>query len=265
MELTEVQDVFAKALGVDHLSLQCFGESAVTYTTADNSYVHATYQIKNNNIFFENIEELVIDENTAKQTSRQILNNVVDALVKDNGAKADQCFEEFLLLPTIRKSLMEGAPSVWVEKGKPKKKRGPQPGWVVNARVAGKKKSQGLLSKSQKESAKREKKSLKSRFGSSVNVHHRFKKQDQKKSAKMIKEWINLVENVTGYIDYQEFGPVMRDSEVQRDEKGHVVAVRIPTSTLRNENKILTFNWKLMNTDLKILRGKMKTVHEDTA
>ena len=71
----------------------------------------------------------------------------------------------------------------------------------------------------------------------------------------MVKEWNVLVENVLGYVDYYENGPVVQNTQVKHDESGNVVAIRIPTNKLRNEAKILQFNWKTLNTDVVVKSG----------
>ncbi len=155
---------------------------------------------------------------------------------------------------------MEGESEVWVEpKGKAKKKGKPQPPWVAHKRAEAKKRSQRFVTPTEKDQKKKERESLKKRFGPGAHVHFRFKPQTKKK----MKEWFNLTENVFNYLDYQEFGPTIKNSEVERDEKGNVVTLRIPNSKTRNEGKILSFNWKTLNTDVMILRSKMKNLAED--
>ncbi len=268
-ELVRAEDVVARALDVDGLKLYCFGESSVTYETNDRSFVHATYRINNKNIILENIEELVIDEQTARKESKHLLTSMVEEILSNNDAKASDIFEKYLALPTVRKSLMEGSVDFWVEKpgAKTKKNRGPQSPSTVAKRVSSKKKSQSQIPDSEKAFAKQRRKSLKSQLGDSVRVHARFKKQNFVKAPKKkVNEWATLVENVAGYLDYQEFGPTMKDSEIRRDDKGNVVAIKIPTSHVRNEGKILSLNYKhMLDTELKVCRGKMKTVHEDTS
>lgn len=264
-ELTDAEGVLAKALDIDYLSLHCFGESDVTYGTADNdTFIHATYRIQDKHIILENIEELVIDDTTSKKQTRNLLNSMVNELLNNNDIKANQAFEEYMKMPSVRRGLMEGAPEFWVDKKAGKtstKKRGPQTPDVIAKRVRAKKKSQSLLSSSQKKQAKLRRDSLKKQFGKGVHVHTRFKKQAP---AKKVNEWANLTENVLNYLEYQEFGPVLNQCDYKHDDKGNVTAIRLPVKHVRNENKLLSFNWKTMKTDLEILRGKVKKVHEDT-
>lgn len=83
------------------------------------------------------------------------------------------------------------------------------------------------------------------------------------KSSKKMMEWYKITENVMDYIDYKEFGPAISQSAIKRDNKGNVVAIKMPNSNLRNEGKILSFNWKTLSTDNVVLRAKMKNLAED--
>jgi hypothetical protein len=259
-ELIQAEEVLAKAIGEEQLTLHCFDDSTVTYETLDKSYVHASYSLDKNNVIFENIQQLVIDESSAKQASQDLLRKMFDEVLSKNENAADAHFKEYIELPFVRRSFMEGESQVWVEpKGKSHKKGKPQPPWLSHKRAEAKKKNQRFVSTSEKQRAKRERETLKKRFGSGSHVHIRFKPQTKKK----VSEWYGLTENVFSYLDYQEFGPAAASSDVNRDDKGNVLAVRIPNSKSRNEGKILSFNWKTLNTDLMILRSKMKNLAED--
>jgi len=235
-ELMEAEDILAKALRVNNLKVYCFGENAVTYKTPGNSYVHASYRITPKDIIFENIEELVVDDDSARKEARTIVANMVEEILNKNNLKANEYFSQYMSIPSIRQSLLE---STMKCDDSPKKK---------------------VKDKIEDEDKGEEKKDRKKKF----NFFAKFKKEPKIK--KMVKEWKSLVENVFGYIDFQEFGPVMKESEIKQDDKGNVVAVRIPVTKLRNEAKILNLTYKhMLDTDLKILRGKMKKVDESNA
>ncbi len=53
-ELIEAEEVLAKALGEDKLTLHCFDQDTATYETVDKSYVHAAYSLADNKVVFEN-------------------------------------------------------------------------------------------------------------------------------------------------------------------------------------------------------------------
>lgn len=73
-----------------------------------------------------------------------------------------------------------------------------------------------------------------------------------------------MCENVLDYLDYKEFGPTIKESVVQHDERGNIVAVAMPTLQKRNEGKILSFNWKTLDHEVKTMRAKVKKLSEDT-
>ena len=92
-----------------------------------------------------------------------------------------------------------------------------------------------------------------------VKVH--MKKGGKKK----IHEWARIVENALSFIDYKQFGPVYKESVINHDDTGNVVAVKIPTLQARNEAKLLSFNWKTLDTDVKVLRSGAQNLSEDNA
>jgi hypothetical protein len=60
--------------------------------------------------------------------------------------------------------------------------------------------------------------------------------------------------------------PVLKYTTTQRDERGNVVGLSIPTEKLRNEAKILQLTYKnMLDTELKVLRGKAKGLSESMA
>lgn len=89
------------------------------------------------------------------------------------------------------------------------------------------------------------------------------RKRTKASIGKMVKEWNVLAENVLGYVDYYENGPVMSNSQIRTDDAGNVTTVRIPTAKIRNEAKVLQFNWKTLHTDVVVKRNGSKKMHED--
>jgi hypothetical protein len=75
-------------------------------------------------------------------------------------------------------------------------------------------------------------------------------------------EWANLCESVFGYMDFQEFGPVLNESTASRDDRGNVVSLMIPSKVARNESRMLNFNWKTLNTDVVVKRNGAKKIAE---
>jgi hypothetical protein len=79
---------------------------------------------------------------------------------------------------------------------------------------------------------------------------------------KTMKEWNTLTENVLGYVNHKEMGPFYKECTINHDDKGNVVAVKIPSDLKKNEGKILSFDWKTMDTEVKVLRSKAKKLCE---
>jgi hypothetical protein len=264
-ELIGAEDVLAKTLGVDDLKLFTFGESDVTYQAPDGTFVHANYKLGKEQLILESIEQLVIEQDSEKKTARQLLTNMVDALLENNDAKAGQLFENYLSMPFVRRELIvsEGFKvSVSKPTGTYSSLKGhKQSRNLVAKRTRSRNKTLGRLSRSQKKQLSLKRGSASKKLGGSSNP--RWRTYARKVKPAVIKEWGVLCKNVMGYLDYKEFGPVMAESYVQHDDKGNVTAVAMPTLQKRNEGKILTFNWKTLDHELKILRGNVKKLHED--
>ena len=263
-ELVLAEEILSKTLGTD-LELHCFGESDVTYKTADDNFIHAVYKVQDDQIIFENIKELVIDEESGKQGARKAISEMVDAIIENKSQVADQKFDEYFSMPTVRRQLNEGLKlKMTVSKPKgPKSKLAHKhrPKSAVMKGVRTRKKHARQLSTSAKAQMARLRKKGKSKLGGATNPRYRA----YVRAVKTMKEWSNLCNNVFGYLEYKEFGPVLSESFVRADENGNVNAVAIPSSQRRDEGKVLNFQWKTMDTDLKILRGKAKKLNEDQA
>lgn len=267
-ELIGAEDVLAKALGVDDLKLFTFGEDDVTYQATDGTFVHATYKIEQDNLILENIEQLVIDEESEKKKSREVLSTLVDSLLEGNEIKASQQFEQYMATPSVRRDFLvsevnETAFDVTVSK--PSGASSPlrhkkQNRSLVAKRTRSRKKTLARMSNSQKAQLSRRRKTASKKLGSS---NPRWRTYARKVKPAAMKEWGTMCENVFNYIDYKEFGPVMNESFVRQDNSGNITGVAIPSQHKRNEGKILSFNWKTLDHEVKVLRGNVKKLAED--
>lgn len=251
-ELIGAEDVLANTLGADNLSLFTFGESDVTYEAPDGSFVHASYTLDKDQLVLENIEQLVIEQQSEKKNARQILSNMVESLLENDEAKASNQFETYLSMPFVRRELLVSE--------------------AAKADADDDKKLPFFMKKGKKSKGKMSKKARRLAFLAMIKKGKDKKgKKDGKPNAYakkikpgVMKEWAVMCENVLGFVNYKNFGSVMSESQVQHDEKGNVTAVAIPTLQKRNEAKILSFNWKTLDHDLKIVRGNAKkTISED--
>ena len=262
-ELIEAQEVLAEALGLEFLELHTFGESDVTYETPDGTYIHATYTIKDDNIILENIEQLVVDEEGEKNNSRELVSKMVESIIDGKDAEANHQFEQYINSSYVKRNLSEATWRMSVSKPTGKRSklfRKKRNRAAVAKGVRSRLRTLRSMSNSQKKQNTLKRKRLSTKLGSSTNKRARVY---ARKVKKQLKEWSTLCENVLGYLDYKEFGPVVKETLINRDEKGNVSAVSLPTLQKRNEGKVLSFNWKTLDTDVKVLRGKMKELKED--
>lgn len=270
-ELIGVEDVLAKALGVDTLKLFTFGENDVTYEAPDGTYIHATYKVEKDNLILENIEQLVIDEETESKKNREVLSSLVDALLEGNELKANTQFDEYMATPSVRRGFLVSEADInetafAVTVSKPTGKRSPlrhkkQSRSLVAKRTRARNKTLARLSDGQKKQLARRRGMAAKKLGSSSNP--RWRTYARKIKPAHMKEWAVMCENVMGYLDYKEFGPVMNESLVRQDNSGNITGVAIPTQHKRNEGKILSFNWKTLDHEVKVLRGNVKKLAED--
>ena len=79
---------------------------------------------------------------------------------------------------------------------------------------------------------------------------------------KNMKEWSMIAENVLGFVDIHFNGPDIGQVGVLRKD-GEIVSVKVPTVALRNEARVLKFDWKTMNTDVVVKRNESKRIHEN--
>ena len=225
-QLVEAEQVLAKNLGIDAIKLHTFGESDVTYQTSDGNFIHATYAVNNDQIILENIEILIIEEESERLSARETISNMIDSLLESNDYAANNLFESYMSMPFVKRELAvnEATKISFAKKKKPKHPKKPH----------------------------------------SSKASHRNKKAIMAKAKpSVVKEWHSLTENVLGYIDYVNNGNIVRESSIRTDNRGNVVAIAVPTIEKRNEGKILNMGFKTMNTELKVIRKNMKKISED--
>ncbi len=108
-ELKGAQPILSETLGVGNMTLHCYGPENVLYETFDGTFIHANYTIKNEAVSFENVEQLVIDEESEKVKSKEILGTVLDSLLdEEQKEKASTLFADYLNLPATKRMFREG-------------------------------------------------------------------------------------------------------------------------------------------------------------
>lgn len=258
-ELEASSELLARALELEGLNLSSYNTNNVLFESLDGSHVHADYKIQNGYVQFDNVEQLVINEESEVASSKEILSKMLDSLIESNETQAEELFGEWMNLPRTKRIFSEAkvwrrAPKRVMINGKVVKKGWKKVKWDDHAktrepssdtieRMKSKKKNNKLKPASKKKLEKMQRSKIRL-----MNKH--------------MKEWHVIAENVLGYVDYNQNGPSIDQTQVLRKD-GEVVSVRVPTIKLRNEAKILSFNWKTMNTDVVVKRNNSKKLHEN--
>lgn len=269
VNLKEAEDVLSKILDVDGLELVSFGADNAIYETSEGTFVHTNYRTDNGDVVFENIEELVIDEESERQESRKILSNMVEALIEDHADQAQGLLQSYLELPANRRTMSEGLKKRVRERretvkgpdGNSKKvptgefevayerttPRKPQQPSVVARRKKGKEMAGRKRSASEEARRARKRAQVGTRLG-----------------RKQMSEMVRLVRNVEGYLDHKLMGPAINEAKVQHDSKGNVMGVRVPGNE-KMHKMMLQFNWNTAPTwrDVTVMRMSAKNLNEN--
>lgn len=257
-ELINAEEVLANVLEAEALELVFFNESEAVYKTVDQDYVRANYKVENGELKLENIEELVVDEESEKGESKSLISSMIDDLIENKDEEAGAKLEEYLNLAVVKRSITEGYKAkISNPRGKRSKLyRKKQPKSLVRKRIMAMMKT------------KRKRRGAKSYFkNKTAPMRKRLKGVSNPRArvylVKTMKEWNNLTDNVLEYVNYKEMGPFYKECTVVNDEKGNVSSVVIPSKLQKNEAKVLSFDWKTMDTEVKVLRSKAKKLHEN--
>lgn len=264
-ELIEAAETLAKTLGLESLELHTFGESDVTYQSNDGNFIHATYTVTDNEVILENLQMLVIEEESEKSSARETLSKMIDNILENKDHEANGMFESYMSMPFVRRELMVNE-GFKITVSKPTGKRSPLKGRKRDPKAVAegarkRKATLAAMSPSERKKLGRHRSQAANKLGSGTNP--RWRVYARKVKPKTMKEWYTMCENVLGYIDFKTTGAVLNESAIRTDERGNVVAIALPTQNKRNEGKILSMNFKTMDTELKVLRSSMKKISED--
>jgi hypothetical protein len=260
-ELVEAEPILARAIGKDFLRLKSFTESTVLYETVENSFVHAGYEVKNGQITFNNVEELIIDEESQKAKRKNTLSEMIDAVLVDNSTKADELFGNYLGM--VRWNEAKELPA-FLKKGKKDKKDGDKeeddkeddlPAFMKKKKSDKKDKMPAFLKKGKKDSKKDSKKH------DDEKKDFLFKKA--KKAGKDLAEAYMTSQNVLDYVDFMRVGPTLAEAVTKVDNNGNLTDIRIPTMSVRNENRLLRSDWRSLNAKAADCRNKVPTFCEN--
>ena len=256
-ELNEAEYILSQALLEDGITLRCFGPETVLYETVDGNFIHATYALKDGHILFENIENLVIDEETEHRASRDIISNMVDALLENEDDKAVNLFQEYIEMPSIKRGfsmnesvLMEKKAqrtvcrdgSCKAVKWEDSNFKSSESSSDTKSRLIGKKKADKKRGKGKKDAMARNR--------DRINKTKGIETKGLANKGSKLKEMAAVVENVFDFINYKNYGSSLSESAVKHDSRGNVVAVKVPNMRLRNEAKLEMLKWdKMLSSD----------------
>lgn len=260
-ELEGSADILARVFDVDGLALESYTDGEVLFQSADGEFIKAKYDISGGYVKFDDVEQLVINEETEEKSARQTLSNMLDALIESDEAKAEAFFGEWMNMPRTHRLFSENV------RGKK------QSSSTVRKRM----KSKMMNNKKMTPAERKRRKAFRSKVHVGNNerrVPIRKNKDGKVKTLgwkkipknkwslkKKMQEWSVIAENVLGFVDLQVNGPNL--DRVQTFKKdGEIVALKVPTIALRNEARLLKFDWKTMNTEVVVKRRESKKMHE---
>jgi hypothetical protein len=272
-ELEEAAPYLSRVLEEEALGLNVFGAETVLYESIDGNLIHANYKIEDGHIVFENIEQLSIDTDSEATKGREVLSNLVDALLEDEGNKADNLFADYMALPHVSRNLNEikFKTSVTTGRGRKSSRRGKKRAGgssAINKGKVTKRKNKRKIGPGARKVMDRAMDVAKRKLGGRsqrTGKGQRHVRATLRIAEDQLQNLANLTENVFDYVDYQYTGPVVRESAVMHDDNGNIVAVKIPTHDTRNENNLQSFDWDVSGkfSDVNVLRSKGRKLHED--
>jgi hypothetical protein len=252
-ELVEAEPILARAMGKDFLRLKSFTESTCLYETIKGTYVHAGYELKNGQIMFNNVEELIIDESSHKAKRKSILSEMLNSIIMNNNSKANELFENYLGM--VRWN--EAKENKKELKKFIKKKKGKNDDHDDDDHDD---EDDDDHSSSKKEMPNFLKKKKNKKEDCGCKHSEEKKEKIIKKAKKVGKDIVEAYvtsQNVLDYVDYMKIGPTLAEAVTRVDEKGNLTDIRIPASSLRNESKLQRFDWKVLNAKAMDCRKKI--------
>ena len=255
-ELEGAADLLARTLELEGLSLVSYGSQEALFESTDGTHVHANYEVKNGFVQFDQVEQLVINEESEVAASKEVISKMIDSLIESDESKADGFFTEWMNLPRTKRVFTEMKKLRVVPI---RKKVGGK------TKIVGYRKARWNVTPRTHESASKTARRVRGKKVAQRKLPEGLRKflaQRRERVKKTIGEWHVIAENVLGYVDISENGPAVDQCRVLRNE-GEIVGVRVPTARLRNEARVLKFNWKTLNTDVVVKRNASKKISEN--
>ena len=254
-ELVEVELILAKAVGKNCLRLKSFTESTVLYESEDGGYIHAGFEVKNGQITLNNIEELIIDENSQKEKRKSILSEMIDAVVVDRSDKANELFGNYLGIVRWNEAKEGKLPEFLKKK------------WNKD-KDEDKDEDEDDSDMKKKNHKKGEKMPNFLKKGKKNNKEKNKEKKEEmskkaKKAGKDVCDAYKTSQNVLDYVEFMKVGPEIAESITKVDDKGNLTDIRIPALNSRNENQLIRSEWKILNSKVADYRKKIPNLCEN--
>jgi len=283
-ELIEAEEHLARALEVEELKLNSFDESTVIYESSDGNYIRASYDVNKKNVQFDDVEQLVINEESEKEEGRKILRSMLESILDNKKGEAESQFEQYMNLQSRRYKrecaedsgdiLEEGYARIYGSKERTHGKSTP----VISKRTgpknpkkvaAGKKSWRGEGRTSHMRGTQKRHRNLtkeRSRRSKYKGLHPKLRALNTgvrySGKRKKMNEWLSLSNNVYGYVDFVNNHHIISETKII-NENGSL-AVSIPSSKVRNEAKLLKMQFdNMMKTDVKVLRETARRLAHD--
>lgn len=260
-ELTEAQDHLARTLGTTSLVLESFDDNSVIYRNDDGNFVKANYSVEEDAVTFENIEELVVDQDSENNKRREIVSEMLEAILSDKEADANILFEKYMKMASLKYSregsllppqeLDESYVRLYGTRGKAgAAKVSVRTGAKDPKKSAAAKKAHRLHPDSYKSGGRKrhanvaKERSRRKTYKNSYSRLHNISGGKQYK--RHLNEWMTLSNNVFEYADIIENGYVLKESLIRKDAYGDITSVKLPSEKARNEGKILKMHYDKM-------------------
>ena len=264
-ELIACEDLIAQNLDYDDVKLLSFGESDVTYETPDGSYVHATYTVRDNDVTFDNVQELIIETESERIESKSKISKMIDSILENKEVEATDLFNEYMSMPSIRREMLLGEINTSNYKtfaSRPTGKRSKlyhkrQNRSDVAKRIRSRLKTLRKTSPAQKLQLARKRKIARNKLSNTKSLRARVYGRFTKKN---MKEWSNLCSNVFEFLNFNDYG--ISINEAVSDNQGNIVKLVVPTLAKQNNNKNLFSTFKESNEKLLQIRQELNFIHE---
>ncbi|MCI0563405.1 MAG: hypothetical protein MN733_33435 [Nitrososphaera sp.] len=278
-ELVEAEDIIAQKLGEESVTLVSFDEGVCVFEAADGTFLRAAFDMEDGNIVLEGIERLVLDEETEKEKGTSILETVLKALIKDDGAAADKAMDEYIALDIQRQRRTRYAESIQHEVemlseedykvrlygtrgkgGRPKlfARKGSKNQDKARAAKLGHARHPssykvGASKRKRKISQERSRRKMYKSSYPILRAKSGGVQYTGRRKRRMLAEWLKLSGNVFGFIDHMENGSALAEARLIENHDGSAT-LTVSIAHKRNEGKVLMMQYDLLKTDLKILR-----------